>query len=36
MGVCIHEYRLLMITEFIVGGSLFDMLHTKKKKLSED
>ena len=49
MGVCIHEFKLLMITEFSIflspfnitlryleGGSLFDLLHKKHSKLSEE
>eukprot|EP00828_Plagiopyla_frontata_P041224 TRINITY_DN5802_c0_g1_i10.p1 TRINITY_DN5802_c0_g1~~TRINITY_DN5802_c0_g1_i10.p1 ORF type:complete len:277 (-),score=26.68 TRINITY_DN5802_c0_g1_i10:643-1473(-) len=36
MGVCIHEFKLLMITEYLEGGSLFDLLHKKHSKLSEE
>ena len=49
MGVCIHEFKLFMITEFyyylfffysffryLEGGSLFDLLHKKHYKLTEE
>ena len=36
MGVCIDYSKHLMITEYLPGGSLFDLLHKKKEKLTED
>jgi serine/threonine protein kinase len=29
MGLCINSHQYLMITEFMPGGSLFDLLHKR-------
>jgi len=36
MGACIHKGKYLMITEYLEEGSLFDHLHKKHTKISED
>jgi len=36
MGMCIDDNEYDMVTEFLSGGSLFDYLHTKNGKLSEE
>ena len=36
MGMCIYDNEYAMVTEFLSGGSLFDYLHKKKQKLSEE
>lgn len=36
MGMCIYDNEYAMVTEFLSGGSLFDYLHKKRQKLSEE
>jgi len=36
MGMCIDDNEYDMVTEFLSGGSLFDYLHKKNGKLSEE
>ena len=33
MGVSISEYKVYMVTEFLEGGSLFNYLHKKNKRI---
>ena len=30
MGLCINSYQYLMITEYMDGGSLYDLIHKKQ------
>ena len=34
--MCIYDNEYAMVTEFLSGGSLFDYLHKKKEKLTEE
>jgi serine/threonine protein kinase len=36
MGVSVYRKRLWMITEYMEGGSLFDLLHTKNIRLKDE
>lgn len=36
MGVCMNYSHYLMVTEFLDGGSLFDLLHKKNVKIKDD
>ena len=36
MGVCINHSQYLMITEYLDGGSLFELLHKKQVILKDD
>jgi serine/threonine protein kinase len=36
MGICINHSQYLMITEYLDGGSLFDLLHKKHVKIKDD
>jgi hypothetical protein len=34
MGICMNIPELYLVTELVVGGSLEDLLHIEKRKLS--